>query len=189
MFQLFQFGIRLLGSERGCTSYPTAVNDTNEIYGSVFHYIHPADDINSIISRYEEAINDDRISIHLDPNVINYPARIANYSSESQNFQIIANSALEVFKVGKIIPQPLGGPGYEWWKFTDGGKYYWNLTNNVYRFSPMRLKRQEYNPPSVYDGYYEKISVENYNDVSQFLFLLQESLQINTIIIYNIILI
>ena len=187
MFQLFQFGIRpsAIRSERGCASYPTAVNDTNEIYGSVFHFIHPADDINSIISRYEKAINDDRIAIHLDPNAINYPARIANYSSESMTFQVIANSALEVFKDGKIIPQPMGGPGYDWGQFTDGGKYYWNLTNNVYRFSPMRMKKHEYGRDSMYDGYYEKISVENYNNVSQFLFLLQEMFPINSVNIKN----
>ena len=178
---MFQFGIYFLRSETQWRSSPRAVNDTNEIFGSVFHYIYPSDDIISIISRNEKAINDDRIAINLDPTAINYPPTIANYSSESIPFQVIANSALEVFKDGKIIPGPLGGPGYEWWKFTDGGKYYWNLTNNVYRFSPMRMKKHEYGRDSMYDGYYEKISVENYNNVSQFLFLLQEMFPINSV--------
>ena len=130
-------------------------------------------------------VNDDRISIYLDTNDVSYPARIANYSSESIPFQVIANSALEVFKDGKIIPGPLGGPGYDWRQFTDGGKYYWNLTKNVYRFSPMRMKKQEYRRPSMYDGYYEKISVENYNDVSKCLFFLQEIFPINSADINN----
>ena len=160
----------MVRSETHGISYPKAVNDTNEISGSVFHYVHPSDDIRSIISRHEKVVNDDRVEIYLDPNVISYPPKIANYSSESMTFQVIANSALEVFRDGKIIPGPLGGPGYEARKFTAGGKYYWNLTNNVYRFSPMRLKRTEYKRPSVYDGYYEKISVENYNDVSRLSF-------------------
>ena len=148
-------------------SLPRIVDETNEIFGTVFHYIFPSDDLNSIISRHKKVVNDDRIAIHLESNSINYPPMIANYSSENIAFQVIANSALEVFKDGKIIPGPLGGPGYDWYKFTDGGKYYWTLTNNVYRFSPMRLKKQEYEQGSaMYDGYYEKISVENYNDVS-----------------------
>ena len=151
-FQLFDLGLYLTRSKIRSVSYKPAVNDTNEIYGSIYQYIHPSDDFDSIISRHKKAINNDQIEIYLDPTAISYPSRIANYSSESLTFQVIANSALEVFKDGKIIPGPLGGPGYQWWKFTDGGIYYWSLTDIIYSFSPVRLKKHVLRRVSVFDG-------------------------------------
>ena len=106
-------------------------------------------------------MNDSRIDIKLEDTNINYPAKVADYSHDCNAFQVVANSALEVYKDGKIIPGPMGGPSYG--MMTDSGRHYWNLTENVYRFSPILMTRKDI---SMHHGMNEKISVENYNQVS-----------------------
>ena len=137
-----------------------ALNDTNDIYGAIEHTLHPSDDVNSIIERHQLLINDSQIDIKLDSDYNNYPAKVSEYSSDSIPFQIIANSALEVYKDGKIIPGPLG-PGYG--LKTDSGRYYWNLTDHIFRFSPILLTPEDI---KMHHGLDEKISIQNYNQVS-----------------------
>ena len=128
--------------------------------------LHPADDIDTILSESRALINDSRINIKLEAKSINYPAKVADYSFDCNAFQVIANSALEVYVDGKIIPGPMGGPGYG--MATDSGRHYWELTENVYRFSPIMMTRKDI---SMHHGMNEKISVENYNQVSGIILL------------------
>ena len=156
----FQFEITFTRTSTSIWDLPVAVNDTNEIFGTIFHGLHPADNIDSIIDKHRVLINDSRINVGLEPDYPNYPAKVAGYSSDCIPFQIVANSALEVYKDGKIIPGPMGGPNYK--MSTDSAKHYWSLTDNVYRFSPIVLTRDDI---SMWHGMNEKISVENYNQV------------------------
>ena len=76
---------------------------------------------------------------------------------------MVANSALEVYADGKVIPGPMGGPSYG--MASDSGRHYWDLSDNIYRFSPIELTRAGI---SMWHGMDEKISVENYNQVETF---------------------
>ena len=124
------------------------------------HTIHPEDSLESILKRHQDLINDSEINIAIDENYLHYPAKVSDYSSDSIPFQVIANSALEVYKDGKIIPGPMGGPNYG--MITDSGRHYWNLTNNIYRFSPIVMTPQDI---KMHHGKNEKISITNYNQV------------------------
>ena len=142
------------------SKYPGAVNDNNEIFGSMWHSIHPADTIETILKRHQVLINDSRIRMEVDPDYLNYPAKVSDYSPESIPFQVVANSALEVSEDGRIIPGPMGGPNYG--MRTDSGRHYWNLTDNIYRFSPIVMTPKDI---KMHHGKNEKISITNYNQV------------------------
>ena len=136
------------------------VNDTHEIHAFIHHSVHPADDIQLIIKNHEALINDNRVKIELlyDSYV---PTKIASYTSDSIPFQTIANSALDIYPNAKVVPGMLvvpGGAGY-----TDSGRHYWNLTDNIYRFSPILMGPQDMDR---YHGINERISVTNYNQVN-----------------------
>ena len=148
---------------RGTTTYrphyPYIYNDTHTISGSIYHSIHPADDIKAIIENDKNNVNDPNIKISLLPDSY-VPTKIASYASDSLPFQIIANSALEIYPDAKVIPGMLVVPGGS--GFTDSGTHYWNLTENIYRFSPMLMTNEDM---GRYHGRNERISVMNYNQV------------------------
>ena len=90
----------------------------------VNHRIHPSETIEDILKHDRKVIDDDRVNI----NQLGYfpPAPVSPYSSDVTPFQVIANSALQVFPAGKIAPGTLVAN-------TDT-KHYLHLTNNVYRW-------------------------------------------------------
>ena len=71
------------------SKYPGAVNDNNEIFGSMWHSIHPADTIETILKRHQVLINDSRIRMEVDPDYLNYPAKVSDYSPESIPVQML----------------------------------------------------------------------------------------------------
>ena len=158
----FQFGITFTKTKTSISNMPFVVNDTNDIFGTIWYGLHPADDIHSILNKSRVLINSSRIDIKLEDTNLSYPPKVADYSRDCNAFQVIANSALEVYNDGKIIPGPMGGPNYD--MMTDAGRHYWNLTENIYRFSPILMTKKDI---SMHHGMDEKISVENYNQVSQ----------------------
>ena len=89
----------------------------------VNHRIHPSETIEDILRHDREVIDDERVTI----SQLGYfpPAPVSPYSSDVTPFQIIANSALQVFPQGKIAPGTLVAN-------TDT-KHYLHLTNNIYR--------------------------------------------------------
>ena len=89
----------------------------------VNHRIHPSETIEDILDHDRRVIDDERVEI----TQLGYfpPAPVSPYSNDVTPFQIIANSALEVFPDGKIAPGTLVAN-------TDT-KHYLHLTNNVYR--------------------------------------------------------
>merc|ERR1719500_194403 len=76
---------------------------------------------------------------------------------DNTSFQIVANSALQVFPTGRIAPGTLVAN-------TDT-KHYLNLTNNIYRFTPAFTTKSDI---SRFHGYNERISVANYVRVVEF---------------------
>ena len=88
---------------------------------------------------------------------------------------MVANSALEVYTDGKVIPGPMGGPSYG--MASDSGRHYWDLSDNIYRFSPIELTRAGI---SMWHGMDEKISVENYNQVENFFTMFKYRKKLNT---------
>ena len=126
----------------------------------MWHGLHPADTIESILERHKILINDSKIKMEIDSDYLNYPAKVSDYSSDSIPFQVVANSALEIYESGKIIPGPMGGPNYG--MRTDSGRHYWDLTDNIYRFSPIVMTPKDI---KMHHGKNEKISIKNYNQV------------------------
>ena len=161
----FQLDIRFTRSRVWIEKSPEALNDTNQIYGTIWQDLHPADDIELILQQYRDVVNDTRVRIELEANHYNSPAKVACYSSNCIPFQVVANSALEVYTDGKVIPGPMGGPSYG--MASDSGRHYWDLSDNIYRFSPIELTRAGI---SMWHGMDEKISVENYNQVETFFY-------------------
>merc|ERR1712173_469917 len=76
---------------------------------------------------------------------------ISPYSDDSIPFQIIANSALQVFSTGNIAPGTLMAN-------TDT-RHYLNFTSNIYRFSPAFITPNDTNR---FHGINERISVHNF---------------------------
>ena len=119
----------------------------------VNHRMHTADDINKVLETDRKNIGDDRVKI----NVTNFfnPPKISPYSSETIPFQVVANSALDVYgdDVG-VVPGLLVGN-------TDT-IHYIDLSDNIYRFSPAFLLPEDIDR---FHGINERISVKNYNQV------------------------
>ena len=69
-----------------------------------------------------------------------------------------------------MVPGGAGG--------TDSGRHYWNLTDNIYRFSPILMGREDMRR---YHGINDMISVTNYNQVS-LTFILDPSVNIKSIL-------
>ena len=132
----------------------------NEISGGIKYRLHPSDPIEAVLEQQKELINDSKIMIEADHSYLYVPPKISGYSSDSIPFQVIANSAMEIYKDGKIVPGPMGGPNYG--LATDSGRHYWNLTDNIFRFSPIVMTREE---TKMHHGKNEKISIENYSKV------------------------
>ena len=120
----------------------------------VNHRIHTSDDIHTVLDYDKDNIDDERVQIK----VSNFfdPPKISPYSSDTIPFQVIANSALDVYgdHVG-VVPGLLVGN-------TDT-IHYMNLTDNIYRFSPAFLFPDDVDR---FHGINERISVKNYNQVS-----------------------
>lgn len=121
----------------------------------VNHRIHPTESLEDILKHDREVINDDRVEIK----TLGYfpPPSISPYSNDVTPFQIVANSALQVFPTGHIAPGTLVAN-------TDT-KHYLNLTDNIYRFTPAFTTKSDI---SRFHGYNERISVANYVQVVEF---------------------
>jgi len=121
----------------------------------VNHRIHPSETIDDILKHDKKVIDDNRVEIK----TLGYkePPPVSPYSNDATPFQIIANSALQIFPDGHITPGILVAN-------TDT-KHYLHLTNNVYRFTPAFTTK---NDISRFHGFNERISTENYAQVVEF---------------------
>ena len=120
----------------------------------VNHRIHTADDIDSVLEHDKGNINDNRVQINVE--YAFNPPKVSPYSSDTIPFQIIANSALDVFPDIGIIPGLMVGN-------TDT-IHYIELTDNIYRFSPAFMLPEDIDR---FHGINERISVQNFNQVNK----------------------
>eukprot|EP00095_Tigriopus_kingsejongensis_P007342 snap_masked-scaffold589_size129586-processed-gene-0.12 protein:Tk07342 transcript:snap_masked-scaffold589_size129586-processed-gene-0.12-mRNA-1 annotation:"carboxypeptidase pm20d1" len=126
------------------------------------HRIHPSDSIEEVLERNRKNANDERVKITLRDYFP--PTNIAPYENDVIPFQIIANSAMEVLPSAHPVPGLMVAN-------TDT-VHYGNLTQNIYRFTPV------VNLPvdiTRFHGIDERISVENYNQVVQFFYRMMEN--------------
>ena len=117
------------------------------------HRIHPADTLEDVLEHDRNVINDDRVNITVRRHF--EPPKVASYSSDSIPFQIIANSALDVYPEAKVAPSLLVGN-------TDT-IHYVGLCDNIYRFSPTFMHPKDINR---FHGIDERIGIQTYNKVS-----------------------
>ena len=118
----------------------------------VNHRMHTADDIDKVLETDRNTIDDDRVKINI-TNFFN-PPKISPYSSDTIPFQVVANSALDVYGDVGVVPGLLVGN-------TDT-IHYIDLSENIYRFSPAFLLPEDIDR---FHGINERISVKNYNQV------------------------
>ena len=116
------------------------------------HRIHPGDTIDDVLQHNKETIDDGRVNI----TIRRYfdPPKVSPYSSDSLPFQVIANSALDVYPEAKIVPSLLVGN-------TDT-IHYVDLCDNIYRFSPTFMLPKDIDR---FHGIDERIAVTTYNKV------------------------
>jgi len=122
---------------------------------TVNHRIHPTEILDDIIEHDKHVIDDDRVEIKTKGYFP--PPPISPYSNDAVPFQVIANSALEVFPGAHITPGTLIAN-------TDT-KHYLHLTDKIYRFSPAFIGK---NDTKRFHGFNERISVNNFVQVVEF---------------------
>merc|ERR1719232_1960146 len=121
----------------------------------VNHRLHPAEVLDDIVKHDEKVIDDDRVKIK----TLGYtaPPPVSSYSNDVIPFQIVANSAVQVFPSGHVTPGTLVAN-------TDT-RHYVNLTNHIYRFTPAFIQKEDIRR---IHGYNERISIYNYVQVVEF---------------------
>ena len=121
----------------------------------VNHRIHPTEDLDDILKHDRNVIDDARVEIETKGYFA--PPPISPYSNDIIPFQVIANSALEVFPEAHVTPGTLIAN-------TDT-KHYLHLTDKIYRFTPAFIGK---NDTKRFHGFNERISVDNFAQVVEF---------------------
>lgn len=130
----------------------------------VNHRILPGNSIEYLLQRNKEIINDERVEIKP---VNEFEGTEASPVSDvnSESFQIVQRTLSEVFPDVVVAPYLLVGA-------TDS-KHYQKITENIYRFQPMRMDSEAL---ERIHGHDEKHSVDNYKEsVNFFIQLIQNS--------------
>lgn len=128
-----------------------------QAHAVVNHRIHPSDNVEDVLAVDQE--NAERVKVTLRDYFP--PSDVSPYSNDEVPFQIVVNSALEVFPDAKPVPGLMVAN-------TDTF-HYKNLTKKIYRFTPV------YNLPediARFHGIDERISVDIYSKVVQFYYRL-----------------
>lgn len=121
----------------------------------VNHRIHPVQTVQEILEYDKNVINDDRVSIEVLDN--NNPSPLSPYTDSTFGYNVIRTS------IHQIFPDAIVGPGVLM-AATDC-KWYVNLTDQIYRFSPVVIKPTDI---ARYHGDNERISVESFGKVINF---------------------
>ena len=112
----------------------------------VNHRIHPEDTLEGVIEYDKKVIDDDRIKVTVVGGVT--PASKVS-SLTSNSFAWVKESVANVFNNPSTCSLMIGN--------TDT-RHYWNLSNDIYRFSPVNLHVKEL---GMFHGLNERISVDN----------------------------
>ena len=118
----------------------------------VNHRIHPSDNIETVLEHDINVIDDERVKIKV--REYRKPAPLSSYSNDHLPFQTVANSALDVYPDGHIVPSLMVAN-------TDT-LHYLNLTSSIYRFSPVLLFKED---TKRFHGLDERIPVKIYKKV------------------------
>ncbi|XP_041459504.1 N-fatty-acyl-amino acid synthase/hydrolase PM20D1-like [Lytechinus variegatus] len=119
----------------------------------VNHRIHPSQSIQQVIDHDRSVIGDDRVKITVEEKLDASPT--SPFDEDAHGYQVISHSIRQVFPSVLVTPGVMIGN-------TDT-RYYWNLTNNIYRFTPTVAMGPE--DLKLFHGINERISVDNYEKV------------------------
>lgn len=118
----------------------------------VNHRVHPLDYLHNVIDYVRSTIGDDRVHIRV---LDSFPAApISDYRSSS--FKSISKCVKAVFDFDSTPSLMVGNTDTRW---------YWNLSENIYRFSPLPLTLQE---TKMFHGVNEKISLKDLTNMVDF---------------------
>ena len=121
--------------------------------------ILPGDSIERVVSHAREVVADPRVKVNRSGVFAGEPSPVSNINTTG--FQIVQRTIRQLFPEVLITPAlVLGG--------TDS-KHYVKLTNNIYRFSPLRIRPEDI---ERIHGINERISIKNYAGCVKFYFYL-----------------
>ncbi|XP_030827980.1 N-fatty-acyl-amino acid synthase/hydrolase PM20D1 [Strongylocentrotus purpuratus] len=124
----------------------------------VNHRVHPAQTLQQVVDHDHSIINDDRVKIKVEEGL--EASFISPYDRDAHGYQVISHSMRQVFPSVLVAPGVMIGN-------TDT-RYYWNLTKNIYRFTPTIAMGTE--DLKRFHGVNERISVSNYEKVVNFFY-------------------
>eukprot|EP00057_Strongylocentrotus_purpuratus_P011124 XP_011665598.1 PREDICTED: probable carboxypeptidase PM20D1 [Strongylocentrotus purpuratus] len=124
----------------------------------VNHRVHPAQTLQQVVDHDHSIINDDRVKIKVEEGL--EASFISPYDQDAHGYQVISHSMRQVFPSVLVAPGVMIGN-------TDT-RYYWNLTKNIYRFTPTIAMSPE--DLKRFHGVNERISVSNYEKVVNFFY-------------------
>jgi len=120
--------------------------------------IHPKNTIEDVVNYVKKTVNDDRITIEIDPTPQN-PSKISDH--KSFGFQVIQRTLQETFTDVVVAPSLVVAA-------TDS-RHFRDVADNTYRFMPIQLNNEEL---KGIHGTNERISVENYKQAIRFYYRL-----------------
>jgi len=128
--------------------------------------IKPGETKASVLEYVREIINDERIIITISPDTdATDPTPVSE--TASFGFEVIQRTVQEIFPDVLVAPGLVVG--------TTDGKYYEKVSDNVYRFAPVKVKKEDL---KRIHGINERISVQAYQQLVQFYYqLLKNSCQ------------
>lgn len=126
----------------------------SEVKAYVNHRVHPSDTFESVLEHDRKVINDDRVKLKIMD--ASTPASPVSNHEKSTGFEVIRTSVENIF--GFICAPNLcvGNTDTRW---------YWNLSENIFRFSPVALTMKEV---SMFHGFNERIGVDALTNMVDF---------------------
>ena len=120
--------------------------------------IHPQNTIEDVVNYVKKTVNDDRITIEIDP-VRENPSKISDH--KAFGFQVIQRTLQETFADVVVAPSLVVAA-------TDS-RHFKDVADNTYRFMPVQLNNEEL---KGIHGTNERISVDNYKQAIRFYYRL-----------------
>eukprot|EP00554_Chaetoceros_debilis_P008812 CAMPEP_0194102584 /NCGR_PEP_ID=MMETSP0150-20130528/3185_1 /TAXON_ID=122233 /ORGANISM="Chaetoceros debilis, Strain MM31A-1" /LENGTH=636 /DNA_ID=CAMNT_0038789599 /DNA_START=88 /DNA_END=1995 /DNA_ORIENTATION=+ len=120
----------------------------SDVKAYINHRVHPADTFDDILLHNSRVINDRRVKIRLmdEAGFVVPPSPISDFKSKS--FDLIRSTVNKNFGFGTVPGVMVGNTDTRW---------YWDLSKQIYRFSPVELTIQE---TKMFHGVNEKISAK-----------------------------
>ncbi|GAM20666.1 hypothetical protein SAMD00019534_038410, partial [Acytostelium subglobosum LB1] len=126
----------------------------NEANATINFRISPSQSVQDILDHIKNTINDDRI-VTIIPEEFTEPSPIS--SADSPSFRLIQATVLQEF------PEVIVAPGLM--VANTDTKWYWDLSNNIYRFCPQELSHSDL---KRFHGMDERLSSSDYRQLVDF---------------------